>query len=825
MGLIGAAKLLQAIARDNLVPGLKIFAKGTQKGDEPTFAIMCTFVLAQLTMLLDINQIASFITMIYLMTFLVTNLACFLLKVGSAPNFRPSFHYFNSWTALAGTLVCGASMFFVDGVYATGCLCILVLLFLLIHYTSPPKSWGDVSQSLIYHQVRKYLLRLRPEHVKFWRPQILLFVDNFESQYKMIHFCNSLKKGGLFVLGHIIVTKDFAGAVPEARREQTLWNKFVEFSKVKAFVNVTVAPTLEWGIRNVVLNSGLGGMRPNIVVIDQFHRHGKSLSALPESGVEEETSLTMRSRNSGPRLEAVDKKYPMSMQSYVTVLEDLLFKLRINVAIARGFEELELPSPSRQGSKKYIDLWPIQMSAEISGEGCYSSQNIVTTNFDTYTLILQLGCILHTVKSWKNSYTLRVAVFVEYETDVEEERGRVATLLDKLRIEAEVRVFWLASGNLNSYRIIVNGDCSGRENTLKHVDTVLKNEDWWQEIQRLRKGETDRRAKAKSGQPARLQPLTPGQPGDQDNGRRFDRLRKFLESSRRRRSVATLGGMAVSLGMQTQRLLDSVVFHSEESDDSSSNDESETEAYMSEADDENENVGAEEAEDEPTPPIEPRETPKSGFLGSVLKPRLDSGKRRVGSVAESAVTDSDDSNTEPSTAGSAHPALSRIKAEGKSSSRDKPGMPRTPSTARFSSSPIPETKVAAEEGTGPSIMFAPSETTRPGTKPSIYKRSASPGPAAPAQGERASGYPSHASIPMSFNDLPVRAQHLIVNELMRAQSNKTAVILTTLPSPVEGTCRDPAASELYLSDLEVLYGDLPPCLLVHSNSMTVTMNL
>ncbi|KAK5693191.1 hypothetical protein LTS12_028692, partial [Elasticomyces elasticus] len=175
MGVIGSAKLLQALSRDSLLPGLGIFGKGGKKSDEPIFAIIVTFLVAQLTMLFDINQIASFVTMAYLMTFLVTNLACFLLKIGSAPNFRPSFHYFSWKTAVAGTLVSGASMIFVDGLYAAGCVGILVLLFLLIHYTSPPKPWGDVSQSLIYHQVRKYLLRLKQEHVKFWRPQILLF--------------------------------------------------------------------------------------------------------------------------------------------------------------------------------------------------------------------------------------------------------------------------------------------------------------------------------------------------------------------------------------------------------------------------------------------------------------------------------------------------------------------------------------------------------------------------------------------------------------------------------------------------------------------------
>lgn len=247
MGVIGPAKLLQAIARDSLLPGLSIFGQGTKKGDEPTYAIIITYVVAQLTMLFDINRIASFITMTYLMTFLVTNLACFLLKVSSAPNFRPSFRYFDWWTAAAGAVACAVTMFLVDGVAATGAAGILVVIFLLIHYTTPPKSWGDVSQSLIYHQVRKYLLRLKQEHVKFWRPQILLFVNDPRRGYKLIQFCNSLKKGALFILGHVIVTSDFGASVPEARRQQAAWTKFIDLSKIKAFINVAVSPSIEWG--------------------------------------------------------------------------------------------------------------------------------------------------------------------------------------------------------------------------------------------------------------------------------------------------------------------------------------------------------------------------------------------------------------------------------------------------------------------------------------------------------------------------------------------------------------------------------------------------
>jgi amino acid transporter len=136
------------------------------------------------------------------------------------------------------------AQFFVDGVYASGCLALLIVIFLLIHYTTPPKPWGDVSQSLIYHQVRKYLLRLKQEHVKFWRPQIMLFVNDPRRQYKLIQFCNSLKKGGLFVLGHVIISPDFGAAVPEARRQQESWTRYIDFSKIKAFVNITISPVV-----------------------------------------------------------------------------------------------------------------------------------------------------------------------------------------------------------------------------------------------------------------------------------------------------------------------------------------------------------------------------------------------------------------------------------------------------------------------------------------------------------------------------------------------------------------------------------------------------
>ena len=99
---------------------------------------------------------------------------------------------------------------------------------------------------------------------------------------------------------------------------------------------------------------------------------------------------------------------PIAITTWVNIVEDILLGLNMNIAIGKGMDEMELPMVKKRRNwfskreyvgttKKYIDLWPIQMSAEITDDGGRRGsrvddlkKNLVTSNFDTYTMILQM---------------------------------------------------------------------------------------------------------------------------------------------------------------------------------------------------------------------------------------------------------------------------------------------------------------------------------------------------------------------------------------------------------------------------------------------------
>merc|ERR1712100_358777 len=104
--------------------------------------------------------------------------------------------------------MCLGLMFYLEWQATILSLTIIVCLAIYIGRRAPDTDWGRIGQSLIFHQVRKYLLQLDPDgdHVKFWRAQILYLTESPNGRCNVLEFMNNLKKGGLFILGDVVFT-------------------------------------------------------------------------------------------------------------------------------------------------------------------------------------------------------------------------------------------------------------------------------------------------------------------------------------------------------------------------------------------------------------------------------------------------------------------------------------------------------------------------------------------------------------------------------------------------------------------------------------------
>ena len=102
--LLGAPRILQALANDRLFPLLTFFGTGHGPTNNPRRGIVLTGVIALVTIMLgDLNTIAALVSMFFLVSYGLLNYATYVEAVGASPSFRPRFRFFHARASLAGT--------------------------------------------------------------------------------------------------------------------------------------------------------------------------------------------------------------------------------------------------------------------------------------------------------------------------------------------------------------------------------------------------------------------------------------------------------------------------------------------------------------------------------------------------------------------------------------------------------------------------------------------------------------------------------------------------------------------------------------------------
>ncbi|XP_061121450.1 solute carrier family 12 member 7 isoform X4 [Syngnathus typhle] len=271
--LTGAPRLLQAIARDGIVPFLQVFGHGKANG-EPTWALLLTGAICEIGILIaSLDAVAPILSMFFLMCYLFVNLACALQTLLRTPNWRPRFKYYHWALSFLGMSLCLALMFISSWYYAIVAMVIAGCIYKYIEYRGAEKEWGDGIRGLSLNAARFALIRLEeaPPHTKNWRPQCLVLLnldsDQAVKHPRLLSFTSQLKAGkGLTIVGNVLegtfLTKD-----AEAKKAEQNIKSSMTAEKTKGFCHVVVSSNLRDGVSHLIQSAGLGGMKHNTVLM------------------------------------------------------------------------------------------------------------------------------------------------------------------------------------------------------------------------------------------------------------------------------------------------------------------------------------------------------------------------------------------------------------------------------------------------------------------------------------------------------------------------------------------------------------------------------
>lgn len=268
VSIVSAPRILQALCEDGVIPWLKWFGKGYGSDNDPRRALALTFIIAVLcTLIADLNVIAPIISNFFMAANGLINFSCFHASYVKTPGFRPGFRYYNLWLSLFGALICVIIMFVMSWITALITDIFVIAIYVYIYKTCPDINWGSSFQGYSYRNALYYLNKLSrvEEHVKNYRPAILVLSGHVSSRPQLVDIAGSLTKGhGLQICADISKGPnnwDSRGLLNELNMEWLIERR------VKAFYCLVEADTMADGVCNLIQTAGIGKMRPNILLM------------------------------------------------------------------------------------------------------------------------------------------------------------------------------------------------------------------------------------------------------------------------------------------------------------------------------------------------------------------------------------------------------------------------------------------------------------------------------------------------------------------------------------------------------------------------------
>jgi hypothetical protein len=266
--ILGAPRVLQALAKDGILPNsLKFLGTGSGPDNEPRIATVVTlgFVLIAVAVG-DLNLIAPVLSMFFLTTYLVLNLAAGIETFLESPSFRPTFkvHWLLS---LLGVVGCLGVMFLIDAIATIIAAIIVFSIYIWLERRELESAWGDIRQGVWMALVRRGLFQLSyTPDTKNWRPHILTFSGAPNKRWSLVELAANFSHNvSLFTVCTILPT---GSRSPTQRNEiEAILRDYLEKRAIAGLVRVIMADDPFTGSRQLVESYGIGPLVPNTILL------------------------------------------------------------------------------------------------------------------------------------------------------------------------------------------------------------------------------------------------------------------------------------------------------------------------------------------------------------------------------------------------------------------------------------------------------------------------------------------------------------------------------------------------------------------------------
>ncbi|XP_006745593.1 solute carrier family 12 member 3 [Leptonychotes weddellii] len=268
--LVSAAKVFQCLCEDQLYPLIGFFGKGYGKNKEPVRGYLLAYAIAVAFIIIaELNTIAPIISNFFLCSYALINFSCFHASITNSPGWRPSFQYYSKWAALFGAVISVVIMFLLTWWAALIAIGVVLFLLLYVIYKKPEVNWGSSVQAGSYNLALSYSVGLNEveDHIKNYRPQCLVLTGPPNFRPALVDFVGTFTRNlSLMVCGHVLIGPR-KQRMPELRLITNGHTKWLNKRKIKAFYSDVIAEDLRSGVQILMQATGLGRMKPNILVV------------------------------------------------------------------------------------------------------------------------------------------------------------------------------------------------------------------------------------------------------------------------------------------------------------------------------------------------------------------------------------------------------------------------------------------------------------------------------------------------------------------------------------------------------------------------------